>query len=534
MNEKTIIKNGIILDGTSNLPYKANIVITNGRITEISEKLPEIINDSIEFIDAAGRFVTPGFVDIHRHCDYAVLKDDFGTIELSQGITAAITGSCGLTPFPVKKEHKQALDNLLYPCLGSSSHGELFNNYKSYSNFLHKKTPPIHIGSLIGSCSVRIAVKGFSKSAFSKSEMEQAAALIEEAMCNGALGLSMGIMYVPEYYSTEDELSELARAAARHGGILTAHIRGEGDGLVTSIAEIISIAKKAGIPLQISHFKSCGKQNWNDGIYKAIELIEKERAAGMEINVDFYPYTGGSTTLLSLIPPSFLRASLDETWAFMSTEKAHIELESMLSRTYEDWDNYLLTLGFERIIITSASLEKNQKFIGKTLAEIIKMGYDPYRFICGIMSEEQGQVGIIVMSMSQLDVDTVAKLPYSFVISDALYSDTGVPHPRLYASFPKILRDFVKERKVLSLTDAVKKMTSMPAEKMRLINRGKLKEGYAADINIFNLDNIKDNSDFANSKVLSSGMDYVIVGGKTAWKNESLIGINNGEYLSTN
>lgn len=532
MKEKTIIRNGMIADGTKNMPYRADILVVDDKIAEINEKLLGDLNDTARIIDAAGRFVTPGFVDIHRHCDYAVLKEDFGAIELSQGITSVVTGSCGLTPFPLRHEYKQQFDNLLSPCLGSLVHEELFYNYKDYAGFLCKQPLPVHIGNLIGSCSVRIAVKGFVKTAFSRNEMEQAKALIEEAMSNGALGLSMGIMYTPEFYSTEEELSELAGAAAKHGGVLTSHIRGEGDSLVSSVKEIIGIAKKAEIPLQISHFKSCGMHNWQNGIYKAIELIERERNTGMDISVDFYPYIGGSTTLLSLIPPCFLRSTLKETWDFMGTDKAREELEFVLSKNYDNWDNYLLSLGFQRIIITSTELSKNKRYIGKTLADIIKEGYDPYQFLCDIMSEEQGRVGIIVMSMSQLDVDVIAKLPYSFVISDALYAESGVPHPRLYAAFPKILRDFVKERNVLSLTEAIQKMTGKPAEKMRLKNRGKIKEGFIADINIFDLDHVSDNSDFVNSKILSSGMDYVMVGGKIRWRNETLVGENNGVYLS--
>jgi N-acyl-D-amino-acid deacylase len=517
LNDKMIIKNGIIVDGTGSEPYIGDILTFDGKIKSIGRKLPDSIEDC-KIIDAKGRYVTPGFIDIHRHCDYAVLKDGFGTIELSQGITTVVTGSCGLSPFPLRKENKEQLGQLLSPCLGMGVRDDLFYDYKDYSAYLDKAQLPMNIGNLIGSCSVRIAVKGFEKTPFTDYEMEQAKQIVTRAMENGALGLSMGIMYTPEYYSSKEELSEIARAAANCDGVLTAHIRGEGDTLVSSIKEIISIAQNADIPLQISHFKSCGPDNWGKDIFRAIDIIEKERNSGMDLNVDFYPYTGGSTTLMSLIPPCFMRPTLNETWEFMATDKAPKELEAALNKKYDDWDNYILSLGLGRIIITS---------LGKTLAEMD----DPYEFICKIMSKEQGKVGIIVMSMSPNDVDAVAKLPYSSVISDGLYAESGMPHPRLYAAFPKILRDFVDEREVLTLPQAIKKMTSMPAKKMKLENIGSIKENNRADISIFDLKSVRDNADFAHPTILSSGMDHVIVGGKIAWEHEKLTGNHSGKYI---
>lgn len=535
MEDRILIKNGLIVDGTGAEPYFGDILIEGRKIKKITRKKQISSNVSQEGMsafemDVAGKIVTPGFIDIHRHCDYAALGKDFGSIELAQGITSAITGSCGLTPFPLRDGMKEQLHNLLTPCLGECVHDELFYNYKDYAKFLQQHELPINLGNLIGSCSVRIAVKGFMQTNYTRKEMDEAKAIIYDGMERGALGLSMGIMYYPEYYSTKEELAEIASVVAKKNGILTCHIRGEGDGLVSSVEEIIEIAKRAEVSLQISHFKSCGKNNWNKGIYEAMEHIEKERERGMDIHVDFYPYTGGATTLLSLIPPAFLRKTLQETWQYMKSEAAVKELEEKLNTTYEGWDNYIISLGYDRIIITSVSLDKYKPLVGKTLAEIIEQGNDPYRFLCEIMSEEQGKVGIIVMSMSEQDVDVVAKLPYSFVISDALYMNHGNPHPRLYGSFPKILRDFVLERKILSLPEAVRKMTSMPADKMRLKNRGKIEKDYEADLAVFDLNKVKDNADFVNSNRISTGMDYVLVGGQIAWKDETLVK-KNGIYL---
>lgn len=549
MPDKTLIKNGWIVDGTGAAPYFGNILIVDGKIAAISATdssesgrhgalaagagiVPaDAVSAGVQVTDAAGRLVTPGFIDIHRHLDYAVLKDGFGAAELAQGITTAVSGSCGLTPFPLRKETGEQLAALLSPCLGAGVRPELFGHYRDYAAYLRSVPLALNIGNLIGSGSVRIAVKGYSQSGFTQKELDEACGLVDEAMEAGALGLSMGLMYLPEYYSTKHELTALARAAARRGGVLTCHIRGEGDSLVASVAEIIGIANAAEIPLQISHFKSCGARNWHREIYRAIELIERERNRGMDIHVDFYPYTGGATTLLSLIPPKFRRASETAMWNEMAGPEAPASLEQALAKKHPGWDNYIDSLGMERILIAQALLAENQQYIGRTLADIRQTGRNPYEFICSLLASEQGKVGIIVMSMSQADVDAVARLPYSLVISDALYGEGGLAHPRLYAAFSKILRDLVAERKILGLPEAIRKMTAMPAEKLHIKDRGVIREGYYADLNIFSLEEIKDCSDFRQSGRLSEGMGLVLIGGKTVWKDRQLIDGKQGRFI---
>ncbi len=560
IQDKILIKNGWIVDGTGVAPYRGDILLADGNIAAITrtgssvgecgeggcqladmsavpaiDEVPamsgEPVINEVAVINAAGRLVTPGFVDIHRHLDYAVLKAGFGAAELAQGITTAVSGSCGLTPFPLRKETGEELANLLSPCLGARVRPELFAHYHDYAAYLKTAPLPLNIGNLIGSGAVRIAVKGFAKTRFTARELDAACGLVDEAMDAGALGLSMGLMYLPEYYSTKVELTAVARAAARRSGVLTCHIRGEGDSLVTSVAEVIDIAKAAEIPLQISHFKSCGARNWHREIYRAMEQIERERDKGMDIHVDFYPYTGGATTLMSLIPPAFQRPSAAAMWAYLASPEAPAALELALAKEHPGWDNYLASLGMERILITQTLLAENQQYIGKTLADIRQTGRSPYEFICSLLASEQGKVGIIVMSMAPEDVDAVARLPYSFVISDALYGEGGAAHPRLYAAFSKILRDFVAERQILSLPEAIKKMSAMPAEKLRLKNRGMIREGCVGDLNIFDLAQIEDCADFRQSGLLSKGMGQVLIGGKTVWKDQQLSAGSQGSFI---
>lgn len=530
MAQALAIRGGCIVDGSGNPPFLGDVLIQDKKITKIGTLSASDLSGT-KTIDVSGMFVTPGFVDIHRHCDYAVLKEGFGAIELSQGITTVVGGSCGLTPFPLDARYKEQLYDLLIPCLGSPVREDLFGDFSAYARHLDNAPLPVNVGSLIGSCSTKIALKGFSKEPYSAAEMAQARKTIQDAMGNGALGLSMGIMYMPEYYSSFDELVEIAKAAAEKSGILTCHIRGEGDTLVSSIDEILAIAQQAKISLQISHFKSCGIRNWGKEIYKAAEKIQARQALGNDVSVDFYPYTGGATTLLSLIPPAFMRPSLQETWEYLANQEAVEELRASLAVSHAGWDNYIESLGFDRIIITSTQLEKNKQFIGKTIGEIAAQGHEPYGFICRILAEEKGKVGIVIMSMSQDDVDYIASLPYSFLISDALYPDEGTPHPRLYSAFPKALEDLVRDRGILSIQQAIHKMTAMPAQKMKIPNRGRIAPGYYADVNIFDLAKIKALSDFTTTGKLAQGMEYTIVNGDIAWM-DGKVQSNNGSRIT--
>ncbi|MDR1663982.1 MAG: amidohydrolase family protein [Clostridiales bacterium] len=495
----TLIKNGIIVDGSGREPFAADVLIQDGVIAEVGIA-PESAGENTVRLDAAGRYVTPGFVDIHRHCDYAAFKENFGDIELSQGVTTVVSGSCGLTPYPTAG----GLSHILAPVMGDAPFE--IPTFAAYVGALEKTSPPVNVAGMIGSCAVRAAVKGAEDSSpFSAPETEAARGMVSEAMERGALGISLGIMYLPEFFSTASEMARVAEAAAPYGGVITAPIRGEGDSLSGSVTEVIRVAREANLPLEISHFKCCGPENWGHGLERAIQIIEEARK-GQDVTVDAYPYHGGATTLLSLFPAGFPRSEWGNPAA----------IEAALTKRYDDWDNYVLSLGFERILIHGRHLSEST---------------DPYRLLSKVLTEEEGRTGVTVMSMSPQDVDTVIKLPYASIISDALYpADLHSAHPRLYSAFPRILKDFVRERQVLSLPEAVRKMTSMPARRLNIKKRGLLKPGYAADINIFALENIADNTDFSHGGLLASGMETVLVNGGVAWQGEGRVG-NHGRVL---
>lgn len=522
-----LIKNGTIYDGLGGESFKASIYIEDGIIKEIGE-LPDRPADQV--IDAAGYAVTPGFVDIHRHCDNKPFHgSDYGKVILAQGITTVVVGNCGISMTPCNPDQARAMYEFDEPVLGPACEAGIYT-FPDYMKALDQIPLPVNVASMIGTGSVKISLKGFSNTAFTEAEMEQAVELVEQAMQEGAPGVSVGIMYIPECYSTTDEFARMLEPVGRYGGVVTAHIRGEGDSMVASVKEIIEIGAKAGCAVEISHFKSCGMANWNKEIHRAIALIEEARAKGQDITCDFYPYEGGSTALTTMLPPVFVDGDMKQALQKLGTSEGIEEFRKTTGVVYEDWDNFAITLGWDRILISGVTKKENEKFLGLSVTEAAaKFGF-PDAAACAayLMHQEDGKVAIINMSMHQDDIDTVAKLPYSIVISDSIYADTDTPHPRLYGAFPKIIREYVKERNIYTLPEAIKKMTSMPAKRMKLTGRGALLPGYFADLNIFDPDQFRDHATFADPAKIASGLHYCILNGKIAVTDDQVTAANYG------
>lgn len=515
-----LIKNGLIYDGSGDKPFEASVYIEDDMIVDIAKELN--LNADV-LIDAKGKIVTPGFIDIHRHCDVKPFNDNsFGDALLTQGITTTIVGNCGLSMTPASADPIAAKEmyDFVEPVLGPIKSNEL-RTYHDYMQALDHASLPVNFASMIGTGTVKTAVKGFSDTPYTPEEMETAKALIDDALNEGAAGISVGIMYIPECYSTTDEFAQLLEPVGKYNSIVTAHIRGEGDSMVDSVKEIIEIGKKTHCAVEISHFKSCGMTNWRKEIFRAIDVIEKAQKAGQLVGCDFYPYEGGSTALTTMVPPAFVKGNMDSALKRMGTSEGVKELREACSINYDDWDNFAITLGWDRIIISGVVDDSHKKYLGKTVTEAAKeFGFeDDIAFVADLLHSENGRTAIINMSMCQDDIDVVAKLPYSIVISDSIYADTNTPHPRLYGAFPKIIREYVNERHLFTLEEAIKKMTYLPAQRMCIPKRGKLTKGYYADINIFDPNKFKDNATFTKPTLFATGLDWCLINGQIALKD---------------
>lgn len=528
----TIIKNGLIYDGTGNPPFPGDILMEGEKIIEVA---PHIEKEDAQVIDASGKAVTPGFIDIHRHCDIAPFTNPhFGEIELAQGITTTFVGNCGLAPVPSVPLWRKELYDYLEPVIGKPAEDLAFETYEDYCDALEAADLPVNMGFFAASDSIKVALKGFGSKAYTEEELAKAQEYVKSALDQGAFGITLGIMYQPECYSNREELEAVVKAAAGNGGILCTHIRGEGDSLVESVEEVIDVAAKAGVPLNISHLKSTGIRNWNSRIFEAIDRIEEARKSGQDVTADFYPYDGGSTTLQSLLPPTVMEESSEALVNALSGPQGKQRLRTELSKAHQGWDNMSESIGWDRIIVSSVTLEKNAFMQGQTIGALAeKLGYEePSDLVADLLVEEKGKVGIIVLSMSIKDVDAVARLPFTMLISDSLYGgDEKNAHPRLLGTTARFLNDFVIKRRVLPMEEAIRKMTYLPAERMGLKDRGLLRPRYQADVLVFQPEEFLDHADYTGNHGPCTGMNLVFLGGKQVFSNGRLLDRAGGRLL---
>lgn len=536
--DRKLIENGWIIDGTGSEPYRGDILIVHGRIAEIGDDIARTGNE--EVYDAAGMAVTPGFVDMHRHCDKSPLEKpegerSYGKVLLRQGITTVVTGNCGISMYPLSRDLAvaEAMRDYYTPVLGKfGAYGDIAS-YGDYRQRLAECVLPVNTGAMIGMGAIRIAVKGFSEEPFTREEIAACRDMVEDALKKGAPGVSIGLMYLPECFETVEELGEILKPVGDYGRIVTAHIRGEGDSLVKSVDEVIRIAEAAGCHMEISHFKSCGMANWNKEIHKAIGLIEEARKRGVRVDCDFYPYDCGSTTLLSMIPPEFINGDIPKALEMLKSTEGRELLRELLKKNYDNWDNYAISLGWDKVILSAAGMEENKDKIGKSITEITgEFGYaDEVEAVSELLVSENGTAAIIIRSMDQGDIDVIARLPYSCLISDAIYAETDRPHPRMYGAFPRLIRDYVRERNVLSLQEAVRKMTSLPAERMGIADRGLIKKGFYADMNVFDPAGFVDMASYVDPARYAKGLMYCFVNGRLAVKHDEVLDETSGRLL---
>ncbi|MDR2418526.1 MAG: amidohydrolase family protein [Treponema sp.] len=516
-----LIQDGTVYDGSGSPPIEADILIEGERIAAMGARLTAHGAAPRATINARGRVVCPGFIDIHRHADVAMFTSaGFGETELAQGITSVVVGNCGIAPVPGAGLARAEYYRYIEPVVGHIAAGLPFADYAVYAGALERACLPLNVGFLAAGGAIKTAVKGFAKTPFSAAEMRDAVAYIEQAKEHGALGLSFGIMYQPECYSSREELTALARVAG--DGILCTHIRGEGDSLVSSIEEMLDVAFNAGVPLNISHFKASGVRNWRNAIYRAIERIEAARNAGQRVGADFYPYDGGSTTILSLIPPSVLEESTVALVQKLGTSAGRETLRQEFRKSHAGWDNMAASIGWERVIISSVINPECAGYCGKSMKQIAcENGCgEPLDLLCDLVVSEEGQVGIIVLSMAQEDIDEVARLPWTALISDALYGGGVHPHPRLHGAFPRFLREYVRERKVLTMEQAIHKMTLMGAERLGIRDRGVLRVGAYADVLVFDPACFVDRAGYQHPAQMAVGMETVILNGNLLSPND--------------
>ncbi|MDF2963452.1 MAG: d-aminoacylase [Paenibacillus sp.] len=505
-----ILKNGRLTDGTGNPWYPGDVGIKDGRIAVIGK----LDQEAHRTVDVHQQVISPGFIDGHCHSDLMILDHPLSEIKIRQGVTTEVVGNCGLAPAPFFQHHGELLQSYVEPVLGKTAWAWPWKTVAQYMDTLAAASLSENVATYAAHGALRIAVMGFAKRPATAQELQLMKQLLEEGMAAGAIGLSIGLLYAPGSYTSKEEITELCSVLPRYNGLLSTHIRGEGNNLIPSVREVIWIAEKAGVSLHISHLKAAGKRNWGK-VLEAMDLIEQARARGLDVTCDVYPYSAGSTTLTTVLPPWSLEGGIECALARFKDAGLRKRIKEELSREQDDWDNLVCSTGWQSVRISAVHTEANRKLEGKHIAEISELlGKHPVDCMLDLLLEEQGRISIVYFHMSDDDVKEVIGYERSLIASDSLTCETGKPHPRLYGTFPRVFAKYVREDKVLSLEQAVRKLTSFPVQRFKLGKRGLLVPGYAADLVVFNPDTIQDHATFEKPRQYPEGVSHVIVGGK--------------------
>ena len=521
-----LLYGGRVIDGSGAPGYFADVRIEDGKISALG-KNGDLSAD--QRIDCTGLTVTPGFIDIHRHGDAAAFRPNYGVAELAQGLTTVVNGNCGFSAAPFGKTNAPAIRRYLTPVTGELPDEVPSESLADY--FAALPPSPVHQGMLVGAGTLRADVAGYELLHMSDEQYRQFHRRLESALAAGALGVSLGMGYAPDcFYTTE----ELCRALAPFAGgtiPLTVHMRWEGDGVCDSIREMIAVAERLRCPLEISHLKAMGRKNWGTKIPEALALLEQARDRGLDVGCDVYPYTAGSTQLLHILPPDYLAGGLEQTLSRLSSPSCRRELAKRL-KSGEGFDNIAALAGWDGIRLTSLYRPENQRYLGKTVTEIAgEMGLSPLDACCELLVQEKGRITMIDTMASEADIAAILQSDLSCVISDSIYPTAGMLHPRVYGTFPRILAHFVREKKVLTLEQAVGKMTAVPAKVLRLKTKGRIAPGMDADLCVFDPAMIHETATYAEPCQLAKGMRYVLVNGKIALQNGTFVGEMAGKVV---
>jgi N-acyl-D-amino-acid deacylase len=525
-----LIVNGHIVDGTGSPWYSGDIGIRDGRIAAIGNLSGA---SAPKTIDAKGMVVAPGFIDMLGQSEKTILVDPRLPSKIFQGITTEITGEGGsIAPLN---------DRVIAANKVSDDHLKITPDWRTFRHYfarLEKQGMGINLASYVGATQVRRVVLGDADVQPTPAQLDEMKSLVREAMRDGAVGVSTSLQYTPAPYAKTEELITLAAEASKFGGIYATHMRSEGDAITASIDESVRIGREAHIPLEIWHFKSAGKDNWHR-MPQLIAKVNAARAQGIDISADTYAYPAWFNEYSAFIPPWAHDGGDDKLIERLKdpTMRARIRKDLMTPST--EWDNEWLEVpNADAILIAVVQNPRLVPLQGKTLAEVAKLwNKDPMDAMFDLLIEDKAYTYVAVFGMSEDDVALALQQPWVSICNDSQGSSPeGLlghehPHPRAYGTFPRILRKYVREEKKLTLEDAIRKFSALPAQRMRLTDRGVLKQGMWADVVIFDPATIKDLATFAEPNQLSQGMEYVLVNGVAVIDQGKMTGKLPGKVL---
>lgn len=494
-----IIRNGKIIDGTGNSWYRADIAVKDGNIISIKKN---IAGTATKIIDASDLIVAPGFIDVHTHIEGDELATPTADNFIYDGVTTVIAGNCGSSKVNIGK----------------------------YLGWIDSLKLSVNVASLIGHNDVRKAVMGRANRDATAAELLQMEALVEKAMKDGAVGLSTGLIYIPGTYTKTDEIISLAKVAAKYNGVYATHMRDEADSVTQAIEEALAIGRGANIPVEISHFKVGGQQNWGKST-RTLAMVVAARKEGLDVTIDQYPYTASSTSLSTLLPDEILADGQDSIVARLNRADVRKQVTAYIARKLKN--RKLKHLSYAVVAYYKPDSSLNGKSI--EAINLLKGRKHTIKEEANTVMEMmmQGGAGMVFHGMSEQDVKQIMQYPFNMFASDASIRafGVGVPHPRGYGTNARVLGKYVREEKVIALEEAIRRMTSLPAQKFQLTKRGILKEDMLADIVVFNENEVSDKASFENPHQYSVGFKYVLVNGSLVVENGKHTGVRSGKAL---
>ena len=525
-----VIKNGHVLDGTGNPWYAADVGVRGDRIVAIGNLNAA---DSDKVIDATGKIVAPGFIDMLGQSEFNLLTDNRSLSKLSQGITSEITGEGG----SIAPQGEKTIA-ALKPVLDYFKLSVDWTTLDGYYRRLERQGTPLNIGTYVGAAQVREAVIGDEDRAPTPAELEQMKGLVEQAMKDGALGISTSLIYPPGHYAKTEELIELARVAARYGGLYATHMRSEGASEMAALDEAIRIGREAGLPVEIFHLKVSGKSRWGS-MTNVVEKIQNAREQGLDIRADQYPYIAGATALASALPPAFANGGTEKLLERLKDPKIREQIKKEMSSEQTSWENlYRDCGGGAGIMISGVVNPELKKYDGKTVADMAKAeGKPELDALFDFILADKAQAGAEYFMASEGDLKYALKQPWTSIGLDAGEMSLDGPlyephtHPRAFGSMPRFLGQYVREEKLVPLPEAIRRITSMPAQREHLTGRGQIQLGYFADITVFDPGTILDEATYSEPTRLSKGVEYVLVNGRIEYDHGTLTGAHAGRAL---
>ena len=517
-----IIRNGTIYDGSGSEGYVGDVAISGDRVTEIGLNLPGMGKKEV---DASGMAVTPGYINMLSWATESLISDGRSQSDIRQGVTLEVFGEGG-SGGPLSEAMKAEYDT-----------PPEWTTLGEYLEFLERKGVSPNVASFIGATTLRIHQVGFEDRAPTDKEMENMRVLVQEGMEEGAMGIGSSLIYAPAFYSSTKELIELCKVASDYGGMYISHMRSESNRLLQALDELIQIAEEANIPAEVYHLKAGGKKNH----YKmdlAIAKMDSARAAGLYITADMYNYTAGATGLDASMPPWVQEGGYDKWAERLQDPEIRTRVKAEMQEDTDDWENLGLLAGYDNVLFSGFRNTDLRQYIGKTLTEVAEMrGISPEETAMDLVVEDGSRVDVVYFLMSEENVKKQIRVPYVSFDSDAgSIAPEGDflkynPHPRAYGNFARLLGKYVRDEKVIPLHEAIYRLSGLPATNLKIRHRGFLREGYYADVVVFDPATIQDHATFEKPHQYSTGVYHVFVNGEQVIKDGEHTGATPGRVV---